>query len=263
MVNPATGIAALGGMKTHGKRIACLTAYDASFAAILEAAGVDAVLVGDSLGMVLHGEQTTLHVRLADMIYHARIVRRGLGRTPVIVDMPFASYTTPAQALGNAARLVSEGGAQAVKLEGGAPLADTVQALTGAGIPVCGHLGMLPQSVLTTGGYKVQGSDSDAQRRIETDARALEQAGICMLVLECVPPKLASRLSRALSVPVIGIGAGAECDGQVLVLYDLLGVSPNPPAFSRDFLGTAGSVHAAVREYVREVKAGRFPPPGQ
>lgn len=263
MVNPAAGIAALAGMKARGERIACLTAYDASFAAILEAAGVDAVLVGDSLGMVLHGEQTTLHVRLADMIYHSRIVRRGLDRAPVIVDMPFASYTTPAQALGNAARLVSEGGAQAVKLEGGAALADTVQALTDAGIPVCGHLGMLPQSVLTTGGYKVQGSDPDARLQIEADARALEQAGICMLVLECVPPKLAARLSRALAVPVIGIGAGPECDGQVLVLYDLLGICPNPPAFSRDFLGTEGNVRTAVRSYVREVKAGDFPPPGQ
>ena len=261
MVNPAAGIATLADMKARGERIACLTAYDASFAKLLEAEGVDAVLVGDSLGMVLHGAQTTLHVRLADMIYHTRIVRRGVRRVPVITDMPFASYATPAQALGNAARLISEGGAQVVKLEGGAALVEIVQALTGAGIPVCGHLGLLPQSVLTSGGYKEQGGDAAAEQRIEADAHALERAGICMLVLECVPAGLAERLSRALSVPVIGIGAGPACDGQVLVLYDLLGISPRLPAFSRDFLRASGDVRAAVRAYVREVRAGSFPPP--
>ncbi len=256
-MNPAADLMAL---RTRGEKIACLTAYDAGFAAILDAAGIDAVLVGDSLGMVVQGEDTTLQVRMADMIYHSRIVRRGLRRAPLIADLPFASCTTTAQALGNAARLVSEGGAQIVKLEGADGQVERVAAMVAAGIPVCGHLGMQPQSVLTTGGYRVQGNEPESARHIEVSAQALQAAGICMLVLECVPAALAARVTQALSVPVIGIGAGPDCDGQVLVLYDVLGISPEPPTFSHDFLKGAAGIAAAVQAYISAVKAGRFPP---
>jgi 3-methyl-2-oxobutanoate hydroxymethyltransferase len=247
-------------MKSEGQKIACLTAYDASFAARLELAGVDIALVGDSLGMVIQGYDSTLPVTMDDMVYHCRHVRRGSQRMFLIADMPFMSYAAPAAALENAARLMREGHAQMVKLEGGAWLIDTIRLLTERGIPVCGHLGLMPQSVHQLGGYRVQGrSDSDAQR-IFDDALALQDAGASLLVLECIPPALAQRISAALQIPVIGIGAGVHCDGQVLVLYDMLGITPGKrPSFSKNFLESAGSIPAALQAYVQAVKSGEFP----
>lgn len=246
-------------MKRAGERIACLTCYDASFARLLDKAGIEVLLVGDSLGMVLHGRDTTLAVRLADMIYHCSHVRRGAERGLVVGDMPFMSYASPYQALRNAARLLSEGGAQVVKLEGGAWLAETVRLLSERGVPVCAHLGLLPQSIHRLGGYRVQGRGPEAALRIREDARTLEEAGAVMLVLECVPRALAAEITASLAIPVIGIGAGVECDGQVLVLYDMLGVSGKSPKFSKDFLASNGTIQAAVEDYVRAVKAGEFP----
>lgn len=248
-------------MKDVGEKIACLTAYDVSFAALLDDAGVDVQLVGDSLGMVIQGHRTTLDVRLADMIYHTANVRRGVERGLVIADMPFMAYARPYQALGNAARLMRESGAQMVKLEGGAWLADTVRLLDSRGIPVCAHLGLLPQSVHKLGGYRVQGRDSQAATRLIDDAKLLEAAGAAMLVVECIPRSLAAKITRTLRIPVIGIGAGADCDGQVLVLYDMLGVSGKQPRFCKDFLASNASVGAAIQHYVQAVKSREFPGP--
>ena len=246
-------------MKQRGEKIACLTAYDASFAAVLDGAGVDLIMVGDSLGMVVQGHDSTLPVTLADMIYHTRCVRRGSQRAFIVTDLPFMSYASSAQALGNAARLMQEGGAHMVKLEGGAWLADTVHELTQRGIPVCAHLGLLPQSVHQLGGYRVQGRDDSSAQTLLSDARALEQAGAGLLVLECVPDTLAQQITQALKLPVIGIGAGAHCDGQVLVLHDVLGLTLKPPKFSKNFLHGAADIHDAVHTYIRAVKAGEFP----
>ncbi|MDD9824379.1 MAG: 3-methyl-2-oxobutanoate hydroxymethyltransferase [Gammaproteobacteria bacterium] len=251
--------ASLQRLRRKGEKIACLTAYDAGCAAILDSAGVEVVLVGDSLGMVLHGEATTLHVRMQDMIYHTRLVRRGVRRALLATDLPFLSYATPAQALGNAGRLVREAGAEMVKLEGGAELTETVRLLVGAGIPVCGHLGLRPQSVLRLGGHRAPKRKREDDDRLLEDALALQEAGAALLVLECVPAALAQRVTAALSIPTIGIGAGPHCDGQVLVLYDLLGIGERRPSFSRDFLATGGGIRGAVREYVRQVKDGGFP----
>ncbi|MGH8120404.1 MAG: 3-methyl-2-oxobutanoate hydroxymethyltransferase [Gammaproteobacteria bacterium] len=249
----------LGMMKKDGRKIACLTAYDAGFSRILDEAGVDAVLVGDSLGMVLQGNATTLGVTVADMIYHARMVANACRRAMIIVDMPFMSYATPARALGNAARLVSEGGAEIVKLEGGAVMADSINHLHAQGIAVCAHLGLTPQSIHKLGGYHVQGREQTEAERMQNDAKILAAAGASLLVLECVPPELARDITRQLSIPVIGIGAGAECDGQVLVLYDILGITERQPRFSQNFLQSATSIQSAVRNYVTAVKAGAFP----
>ncbi len=246
-------------MKPRGEKIACLTAYDASHAAVLDSAGVDLIMVGDSLGMVIQGHDSTLPVTLADVIYHTRCVRRGSRRAFVVADLPFMSYASSAQALGNAARLMQEGGAQMVKLEGGAWLADTVSALTQRGMPVCAHLGLLPQSVHQLGGYRVQGRDAGSAQTLLADARTLEQAGAGLLVLECVPGALAQQVAQALTIPVIGIGAGAGCDGQVLVLYDVLGLSAKPPRFAKNFLTGVADIPAAVAAYVSAVKAGEFP----
>jgi 3-methyl-2-oxobutanoate hydroxymethyltransferase len=246
-------------MKPRGEKIACLTAYDASHAAVLDSAGVDLIMVGDSLGMVIQGHDSTLPVTLADVIYHTRCVRRGSRRAFVVADLPFMSYASSAQALGNAARLMQEGGAQMVKLEGGAWLADTVSALTQRGMPVCAHLGLLPQSVHQLGGYRVQGRDAGSAQTLLADARTLEQAGAGLLVLECVPGALAQQVAQALTIPVIGIGAGADCDGQVLVLYDVLGLSAKPPRFAKNFLAGVADIPAAVAAYVSAVKAGEFP----
>lgn len=249
-------------MKRSGEKIVALTAYDASFASLLESAGVEIIMVGDSLGMVVQGYDSTLPVSVADMIYHAANVRRGTQRAFVIVDMPFMSYTSPAQALGNAARLMSKGGAHMVKLEGGAVLVETVRQLSERGIPVCGHLGLLPQSVHKLGGYRVQGRDELSARTLLGDARSLEQAGAAMLVLECVPSQLATELTSSLSIPVIGIGAGSRCDGQVLVSYDILGLTAGkPPRFVKNFLQGKGALHDAVQAYVKAVKSGDFPGP--
>lgn len=247
-------------MKAERNKIAVLTAYDASFSHVLEQAGVDIVLVGDSLGMVIQGQESTLPVTVDHMIYHTANVIRGSDRLFVITDMPFMSYASIDQALHNAARLMAEGGAQMIKLEGGAELVELIAALSQRGIPVCGHLGLLPQSVHKLGGYLVQGREASAAEKILQDAISLEQAGADMLVLECVPAELAKKISEALSIPVIGIGAGADCDGQVLVLYDMLGITPGKrPRFSHDFLADCGHIPAAVSRYVEAVKNGDFP----
>lgn len=247
-------------MKAEQNKIAMLTAYDASFSHLLEQAGVDVILVGDSLGMVIQGQESTLPVTVDDIIYHTRNVVRGSESVFVIADMPFMSYSNHEQAITNAARLMAEGGAQMVKLEGGAVVADTVKQLTERGIPVCAHLGLLPQSVHRLGGYRVQGRDSGSAQQLIDDAKILETAGADMLVLECVPASLAQQVTTAVDIPVIGIGAGSDCDGQVLVLYDMLGITKGKrPRFSHDFLADTGTVPAAINKYVQDVKSGQFP----
>lgn len=257
-------LTALRKMKKAQEKIAVLTAYDASFSHALEEAGVEVILVGDSLGMVIQGQESTLPVSVDDMIYHTANVVRGSDSAFVIADMPFMSYASAQQAIANAARLMAEGGAQMVKLEGGTVIADTVEQLTARGIPVCAHLGLLPQSVHRLGGYIVQGREQQAAEELLADALKLEQAGADMLVLECVPAVLAARVTEALSIPVIGIGAGSDCDGQVLVLYDMLGLTPGKrPRFSHDFLADTGAIQAAISQYVEDVKSGRFPTQAQ
>jgi 3-methyl-2-oxobutanoate hydroxymethyltransferase len=257
---PQITIQSLRAMKQRGEKIACLTAYDASFARMLETAGVEVLLVGDSLGMVIQGRETTLPVSLADMIYHTRCVARARMRALIMTDMPYMSAATPVRALGNAARLLQEGGAHMVKIEGGRIVEETVALLGRNGIPVCAHLGLLPQSVHKSGGYRVQGREPVAAAVLLEDAKRLVQAGADCVLLECVPAQLADAVVRAVDVPVIGIGAGPGCDGQVLVLYDMLGITPGRrPRFSRDFLHGAASAQAAVEAYVRAVKHGDFP----
>jgi len=248
--------------KRRDEKFTCLTAYDASFSTILDENGVDVLLVGDSLGMVVQGHDSTLPVTVDDMVYHCRAVSRGSRRALLMADMPFMGDASPGKALESAARLMKEGGAHIVKLEGGAVMAETVALLSSRGIPVCAHLGLLPQSINKLGAYRVQGREDDEAQRILDDARLLEQAGADVLLLECVPSRLAAQVTRNASVPVIGIGAGGACDGQVLVLYDILGITPGKrPRFSRDFLEQAGSVPAAVAAYVQAVRSGEFPGP--
>jgi 3-methyl-2-oxobutanoate hydroxymethyltransferase len=249
-------------MKRAGEKIACLTAYDYSFAATLDRAGVDLVMVGDSLGMVMQGHDSTLPVSVADMVYHSRCVARGVKRALVVTDMPFMSYQeSPQQALMNAGRLMRRGGAQGVKLEGGAPMAPTVKFLVERGVPVCGHLGLTPQSVNQLGGYRVQGRDEKAAEQIRKDAKLLQEAGAGLIVLEAVPAALAKTITQELSIPTIGIGAGVDCDGQVLVLQDMLGLYPKPPKFAKNFMEGARSIEAAIGNYVAAVKARAFPGP--
>ncbi len=255
-------VATLATMKARGERITCLTCYDASFARLLEAAGVDVLLVGDSLGMVLQGHGSTVPVTLEHMAYHSACVARGRRRALLIADFPFLVGVTPERALVGAARLMQEGGAQVVKIEGGASVLETVRCLTTQGVPVCGHMGLMPQSVNLIGGYRFQGRDADSAETIRRDALAIAEAGASLLVLECVPAALAQEISRALTIPVIGIGAGAGCDGQVLVIYDILGLNPGqPPRFSRDFMKDSGSILEAVTGYVTAVREGSFPGP--
>lgn len=246
--------------KRAGNKFVCLTAYDASFAAAIDRAGIDVILVGDSLGMVVQGHQTTVPVTMDHMVYHAQLVARGCERALLIVDMPFMSFATPAQALDNAARLMREGFAQVVKLEGGGEQAETVRQLSSRGIPVCAHIGLQPQSIHKLGGYRVQGrEESQAQTMLE-DARTLEAAGAEILVLECVPMGLGRAITQALSIPVIGIGAGPDCDGQILVLHDLIGVTLGKrPRFSKDFLAEAGTIQGAFEAYAKAVREGNFP----
>ena len=253
-------VRSLQAMKQAGEKIACLTAYDASFAQVLDMAGVDVVLVGDSLGMVVQGNETTLPVTVDDMLYHSRAVSRGLGRAMLMVDMPYLSYTSPQQALEHAGSFMQQANAQMVKLEGGAEQAEIVSSLARHGIPVCAHLGLQPQRVHKLGGYRVQGREQAAADAMLDEARQLEQAGADVMLLECVPQALAENITRALSIPVIGIGAGAGCDGQILVLYDILGISKGRiPKFSRDFMAETGSIEAAVTSYVEAVKKCQFP----
>ena len=255
----------LARMKRERERIACLTCYDATFARLLESAGVELVLVGDSLGNVIQGHGSTLAVTLDNMVYHSACVARAISAPLLVADLPFLSYSTPERAMESARRLMGDGGARMVKLEGGGHLLESVRRLSDFGVPVCAHLGLLPQSVHRLGGYRYQGRDAAQAERIRADAMALEQAGAELLVLECVPAALAAELRQTLSLPVIGIGAGADCDGQVLVLHDLLGISVNgQPRFSRDFLtGQDGGLKAAIASYVAAVKTGTFPGPEQ
>ncbi len=247
-------------MKQKRQKITSLTAYDYSFARQVDQAGVDVVLVGDSLGMVVQGKGTTLPVTLDEMIYHAQMVGRGLSRALLLVDMPFMSYATPEQALHNGGRLMKEAGAEMVKLEGGADQVETVARLVEQNIPVCAHLGLQPQSIHRLGGYKVQGREREAAQQMIADAHALEQAGASMLVLECVPTLLAAEITACLQIPVIGIGAGVECDGQVLVLYDMLGVTAGQiPRFVKNFMQQGSSVSDALSAFVSAVREGQFP----
>lgn len=261
-MKPVT-VATLQEMKRRGERIAALTAYDYSFASLLDRAGVDLVMVGDSLGMVVQGHATTLPVTLDDMVYHARCVARGASRALIVVDMPFLTFqVSKEETLRHAGRLMQEGGAQVVKLEGGVVMADTVRFLTERGIPVCGHIGLTPQSVHQLGGYRVQGREEEAAARLRADARALEEAGASLIVLEAVPAALAKTITTELAIPTIGIGAGPDCDGQILVLYDMLGLYPRPiPKFARNFMAGAGSLEQAIKDYVAAVKRGDFPGP--
>ena len=247
-------------MKTEGRRIPVLTAYDAGFARLLAEAGVVVMLVGDSLGMVVQGRDSTLPVSMADMLYHTAAVARGSGGALVVADMPFGSYTNTADGVANGVRLM-KAGAQMVKLEGGNPAVIAVIEHLGAfGVPVCAHLGLLPQSAHKVSGYRVQGREPEQAAGILDSARALQAAGAEMLVLECVPSELATTISGELDIPVIGIGAGPGCDGQVLVLYDMLGITPGPlPRFCRDFSADGQGAAGAARAYVEAVTTGSFP----
>lgn len=252
----------LARMKSEGEKFACLTAYDASFASALDEAGVDVVLVGDSLGMVIQGHASTVPVTVDDMVYHSRAVARGVGRAMLMVDMPFMSYPDPETALRNAARLMQEGGAAMVKLEGATGQVEIVDYLARRDVPVCAHLGLKPQSVHKTGGFRVQGREEAAARQMRQDAEDLESAGADILLLECVPSGLARDITQAVDVPVIGIGAGPDVDGQILVLYDILDVpSGKKPRFAKNYLAGAESVQDAVGRYVREVRDGTYPAP--
>jgi 3-methyl-2-oxobutanoate hydroxymethyltransferase len=249
-------------MKREGRKFACLTAYDASFAALLDAAGVEVTLVGDSLGMVVQGHRSTVPVSMDDMVYHTRLVARGVRRALLMADLPFMSFAVLDAALENAARLMREGLAEVVKLEGGRAQVETVRRLAEQGVPVCAHLGLRPQSVHRLGGYKVQGRGEAEARALMDEARRLEEAGADLLLLECVPSALAREITAAVSAPVIGIGAGPDCDGQILVLYDMLGITPGRrPRFARDFLEDAGDVRRALAAYVAAVRDGTFPAP--
>lgn len=249
--------------KTGGRKIAVLTAYDYLFARILDDAGIDIILVGDSLAMVIQGNSTTLPATLDEMLYHTRIVSRGVSNALVVADMPFLSYqVTPQDAVYNAGLFLKTGGASAVKIEGGEEMVDTIRAILRAGIPVMGHIGMLPQSVHKIGGYRIQGKDEISSEKILNDALILEKAGIFALVMECIPEQLARKITESVKIPTIGIGAGIHCDGQVLVLHDLLGLSPSPmPRFVRKYTDLRTETLKVVKQYIEDVEKGVFPGP--
>jgi 3-methyl-2-oxobutanoate hydroxymethyltransferase len=248
-------------IKASGRRVVMLTCYDAVFARLLEDAGVDVLLVGDSLNQVIAGHETTLSTTLDQMIYHAAAVRRASRRALVFVDLPFLTYQISIpEAIRNAGRVLQETGAHGVKLEGGSHMAETVSALVERGIPVIGHLGLTPQSVHALGGYRVQGRDEAAAGRLVNDAKSLESAGACALVLELVPAALAGRISKSLTIPTIGIGAGPQCDGQVLVLHDMLGLNEQfAPKFLKHYGKLGQAVREAVRAYASDVREGKYP----
>jgi len=253
-------VSTLKQMKTAGTPIVSLTAYDAAFARVLDEAGCDFLLVGDSLGMVVQGQSTTIPVSVEDIIYHTQLVTRGAQRALVMADMPFMSYFSAEDCLRNAARLMKEGGAEMVKLEWGALQLDMVTRLTECGIPVCAHLGLTPQAIHKIGAYRVQGREHATAAKMMEDARALEAAGADMLLLECVPMDLAAKITANAGVPVIGIGAGPQVDGQILVLYDILDIAPGKRTrFSKNYMEGAGSIHAATARYVHEVREREFP----
>lgn len=245
-------------MKQAGEKISCLTAYDASFSRLIDQALVDVMLVGDSLGMVVQGKSTTVPVSVDEMVYHTQCVTNSRKRAFVIADLPFLSYASAESALENAAKLMQQGGAQMVKLEG--PHTAIIEFLVDFGVPVCGHLGLLPQSINQLGAYKVQGKSAPEAEKIVDDAKRIERAGASLLVLECVPAGLAEKISLNLSIPVIGIGAGLGCDGQVLVLYDMLGISAGKrPKFSKNFMESAVDIAGAICGFQQAVKKSEFP----
>jgi len=246
----------LQAMKSRGEKISMLTAYDSTMAGLLDQAGIDVLLVGDSLGMVILGGEDTLQVTMDDMVRHTMAVRRGARRALILADMPFMSYqASTADAVRNAGRLLQEGGAAAVKLEGGTPVLATVERLVSLGIPVVGHLGLMPQSVHQLGGFKRQAGTLDAREKLLAEAEALENAGVCALVLECIPEDLAREVTARLKIPTIGIGSGPHCDGQVLVSYDLLGLTAKTPPFVRKYAQLDAVVVEAARAFAQDVKA--------
>ncbi len=259
---PPVNISVLNKMKAEGHKIACITAYDASFAALIDDADADLVLVGDSLGMVIQGHGTTVPVTLEDVIYHCKAVSRGLYRPFLMADMPFMTYASREQALNNAVRLMQEGGAKMVKLEGGASQADIVEFLANHDIAVCAHLGLKPQSVHKAGGFRVQGRDEATAEQMRREAKLLESAGADAVLLECIPAALGAQITQELQVPVIGIGAGPDTDGQILVVYDVLDITSGPkPKFAKNFMSGADSPLAALRNYVTAVRSGSYPAP--
>jgi len=259
---PPVTLATLQRMKAEGEKIACLTCYDASFAMLLDAADVDVVLVGDTLGMVIQGHDTTVPVTMDHMVYHSAAVARGLQRPFLIGDMPFMSYPIKELALENAVRLMQEGGAKMVKLEGGAGQVEIVEFLASHDIPVCAHIGLKPQSVHKIGGFRVQGRENEQAEQMLDDALALEKVGADVVLLECIPSELGAAITKELSVPVIGIGAGPDVDGQILVLYDLLDITTGrKPRFVRNFMQGAASPLDAVKRYVSAVRDRSYPAP--
>jgi 3-methyl-2-oxobutanoate hydroxymethyltransferase len=257
----AVTVPKLQAMREAGDKIVMLTCYDASFAALLDRAGVDSLLIGDSLGNVLQGQSTTLPVTLDDIAYHTACVARARPSALIVADMPFGTYGTPADAYANAVKLM-QSGAQMVKLEGGEWLAETVRFLVERAVPVCAHVGLTPQSVHAFGGFKVQGKTESGAAQLLRDARAMQDAGAQLLVMEAMPTLLAAEVTKQLRIPTIGIGAGVECSGQVLVLHDMLGIFPGKrPRFVKDFMQGQPSILAAVEAYVRAVKDGIFPGP--
>jgi 3-methyl-2-oxobutanoate hydroxymethyltransferase len=262
MTEPPVNVSTLRTMKESGDPIACLTAYDASFAVLVDAAGADLVLVGDSLGMVIQGHDTTVPVTVDDIVYHCRAVARGLRRAFLVADMPFMSYANPDQALANAVRLMQEGGAMMIKLEGGEGQVDIVEHLARHDIPVCAHLGLKPQSVHKIGGFKVQGRESKKAKEMLNAAKRLEEAGADIVLLECVPNEVGETITRALDAPVIGIGAGPGVDGQILVLYDVLDITQGKtPRFVRNFQAGYTSPLGALQGYVEAVRDRSYPAP--
>ncbi len=262
MRHPPVNVRTLNKMKADGEPIACLTAYDASFALLVDAAGADLILVGDSLGMVIQGHDTTVPVTVDDVVYHTRAVARGLQRAFLVADMPFMSYTSPEQALENAVRMMQEGGAMMIKLEGGEGQVEIVEHLARHDIPVCAHLGLKPQSVHKIGGFRVQGRESDKAQEMLDSAKRLQDAGSDIVLLECVPNEVGAAITEALDVPVIGIGAGPYVDGQILVLYDVLDITKGKtPRFVRNFQEGRDSPLAALEAYVAAVKDRSYPAP--
>lgn len=262
MSEPPVNVSTLHKMKSEGEAIACLTAYDASYAALVDAAGTDLVLVGDSLGMVIQGHDTTVPVTVDDIVYHTKNVARGLHRAFLVADMPFMSYTHPDQALDNSVRLMQEGGAMMVKLEGGDDQVAIVKHLARHDIPVCAHLGLKPQSVHKLGGFKVQGREPDKAQQMQAAAERLQDAGADIVLLECVPNEVGETITAKLQVPVIGIGAGPRVDGQILVLYDILAITQGrTPRFVHNFQQGLDSPLAAATAYVRAVKERDYPAP--
>lgn len=259
---PPVNVATLNRMKADGEKIASITAYDASFATLVDDAGIELVLVGDSLGMVIQGHDTTVPVTLNDIIYHCKAVAKGMYRPFLMADMPFMTYASKEQALENAVRLMQEGGAKMVKLEGGAGQVDIVEFLANHDIAVCAHLGLKPQSVHKVGGFRVQGREEAQAEQMMRDALALEGAGADIVLLECIPAKLGAEITKALHVPVIGIGAGPDTDGQILVLYDVLDITAGrKPKFSKNFMEGQSSALDAVKAYTQAVKSQAYPGP--